>query len=349
METKPEARRKYPRLRAPKGLFVGWKSSQRQDVSRAETIGLGGLFLHTPKPPAEGAMLELLFDVAGGEVRARAVVRHSLPDKGMGIQFVQMRPEIRARLNRFLSKNEESAQRSEPADKPKTKSAPSEKVPFEKELQRLLNTAQKGTYYQLLGITSETPNDQIKQSFYGLARKFHPDHHMEKRELSGSLKVLMAALTEAYKTLKDEQARAIYDKRIATTGAFSFHRSKTESQESLDECSLRAAECLRANNFVGSIVWLRKCVEIAPHEPKHHALLARSLGTVSQYRDEAVKHFQMSIELDPWNTTVYLQLAELYEEMQLRSRAHSIYSKILGINPVHTKARERLAELDRNA
>lgn len=38
-----------------------------------------------------------------GEFRARAIVRDSRPGKGMGVQFVQMQPSDRARLNQFLS------------------------------------------------------------------------------------------------------------------------------------------------------------------------------------------------------------------------------------------------------
>lgn len=83
-------------MKAPKKLLLAWKSAGHREVSRVETIALGGLFLYTPKPPATGSMLELFFDLATGEIRARAVVRHSIPGKGMGIQFVQMGAEERA-------------------------------------------------------------------------------------------------------------------------------------------------------------------------------------------------------------------------------------------------------------
>ena len=87
MEVKPDPRRKYPRVKAPKELHVAWKSPGHQAVSRAETIALGGLFLYTRKPPAEGSMVELAIDFAGGSIRARAVVRYCTPGKGMGILY----------------------------------------------------------------------------------------------------------------------------------------------------------------------------------------------------------------------------------------------------------------------
>jgi tetratricopeptide (TPR) repeat protein len=355
-EPVPEKRRKYPRVKAPKGMFVGWKSPGHHTVSRAETVGLGGLFLYTPKPLAIGSSLELLFDLTSGEVRARAVVRSSRAGKGMGVQFIQMRPEDRARLNQFLIVQQEATesvsdrQPERPVPPPKPPQAePSglgDDAQLERELTHLLELSEKGTHYQLLGVSPDAPSNQIKKGFYALARRFHPDHHMARGELIGSLQRLMEAATGAYRTLNDQEKRAAYDKHLAVSGAFSLHRSKTESQETLQVCIRRANECLRAKNFLGSIVWLRKCVEIAPHDAKHHALLARSLATIADYREEAIDHFQMAIEIDPFNVEVYLQFAELCEQMQLPSRAQSLYAKTLEINPVHATARERLSRLD---
>jgi tetratricopeptide (TPR) repeat protein len=157
VEPQSDPRRKNPRIKAPTNLLVGWKSPGYREVSHAETIALGGLFLHTSKPPAPGSVIELVFDLATGEIP--------------------------------------------------------------------------------------------------------------------------------------------------------------------------------------------QCVDMAPHEAKFRASLARSLGTVPQYRSEAIDHFQKAIELDPWTDSPYLQCAELYEQMQQLDLAAKLYSRLLAINPVHAKARARQAEL----
>jgi tetratricopeptide (TPR) repeat protein len=347
-----ESRRKYPRHKAPKGLLVGWRTAGQRMVSRAETIGMGGLFLHTQDPPSKGSIVELLFDLKAGEVRARAVVRNNVPGKGMGVQFVQMQAADRARLNQFLSKYSAAQQTPEGNLESQTQAASpaapqnDEVGQFERELTRVLELARKGTYYQLLGASPEATGKQIKQNFYALAQKFHPDHHMENRERMGRLKELMGVATLAYKTLADQGKRTEYDAHLTTSGAFNLHRGKTTTQEAIEQCFGRATECLRVGNFVGSIVWLRKCAEMSPDEARYHALLARSLSAVTQYRDEAIEEFQRAINLDPLNTVPYIQFAELYESMQLPSRACLLYSRVLEINPVHAKARERLAQMD---
>ena len=334
---------------------MGWKSARGRTVSRLGTIGLGGLFLCTATPPAAGSTIELVFDLTTGEIRARAVVRTSTPGRGMGIKFVQMRPEDRARLNHLLSQRQRAvaashreASRAVSAE-PSCKSLsgePPNQLAFECEVKKLLELAERGSYYQLLAVTAESPSNQIRKNFYTLAQKFHPDHHMERHGLAALLKQLMGVLTEAYKTLIDEQKRIAYDRRLVASGSFSMHRDKTATQYTVDECARRASECLRARNFVGSISWLRKCVVAAPDEAKYHAALARSLSTVIAYRNEAIEHFQKAIELNPWNVDAYFQWAELYEEMQLPWRARPLYSKILEINPEQPKARNRLAHLD---
>jgi tetratricopeptide (TPR) repeat protein len=624
-------RRRHPRYRAPKSLLVAWQGAGKRNVSNAEELGVGGAFLLVAHPLSAGTHVELLFDVTGGEVRARGIVRHGRPGHGMGVQFVHMGGEDRARLNRFVkqlaedrsletvpapsswfargalpfdsgeikthhelfallnkiysarltgqlqlvlgrverqlffdggqlvfatssdrqdslgemmlregaltqSQFEEAAElvktgqrfgsaiaemgifpvdqvvgwvqrqltqitssvldypsgrfyffssleknvvpeisipvplgkllleavrrakdlplehlgadadlqidlspdpllryqaveldhierrilasishpvsanyflanctvpkdsaaralyallvlgavisvpapaestKSQPAAEPATKSVPAsapapiadrpvcvaepEPQPapavedsldakqFEEEIRTLLQLAGKATYYELLGVTATSPAEQIKENFHRMARKFHPDRHMGHSEWLDLLQDLMARLTIAYKTLLDEPKRAAYDKQIAAAGAFTLGQEKTESEETVDECLTRAKQALRAHNFAGSILWLRKCVEIAPNVAKHHAMLGRSLAAFPQYRQDAVRHFSMAIELDQWNTSTYFQFGELYEVMGLPWRAVPLYRRILEIDPEHAKAIERLAALE---
>jgi len=94
--------RRYARIGLPKGMTVAWQAGGARIVSRVGTLGLGGLFIYTKQPAAIGEVLKLVFDVPGGEVRARAVVRNVVTNKGMGIEFTAMQPEARARLTQLL-------------------------------------------------------------------------------------------------------------------------------------------------------------------------------------------------------------------------------------------------------
>jgi curved DNA-binding protein CbpA len=338
-------------------------------------VGLGGLFLKIPNPLALGSTVELLFDVANGnEVRARAIVRNVKPGKGMGVKFVHMGPEDRSRLNQFLKTQLESGNiqggangkviadasteaaahaRTVPSVAPPPRSsgtagelairgsgAPVEHPVSEEELKLYVAMAEKNNYYQLLGVAADSSKDQIKQSFYALARKFHPDHHMGKAEWAELLQQLMGAANQAYNVLSDDQRRAAYDERRALS------EGRTVADETIEESLQLAAACRRDKNFAGSVVWMRKCVVLAPDVAKYRVLLAVSLTAEGHHRHEAIEHFQKAIEIDPWNIPAYLHFGELYEQIQLPWRARPLYSKILEIDPKHAGANERLAQLD---
>jgi curved DNA-binding protein CbpA len=217
---------------------------------------------------------------------------------------------------------------------------------FEREMNEMLALAETGTHYQLLRMTSESPRAQVRQSYYEFVRKFHPDRHMDHAEWTQPLNTLMEGVTLAYKTLSDEKTRQKYDEQLAAHGTFTLGRHASDLQKTAEECLGKARECFKAQNSGGTILWLRKALELEPESPKYHALLARALSAVAPLRLEATVHYEKALEIDPWNLTVRFQLATLFEEMKLPWRAYPHYLKILEIDPDDAKAQERLRRLD---
>ena len=88
----------------PKGMLVAWQCIDGKGISRIVTLGLGGLFASTADPAPVGTLLKLLFDVPGGEVRARAIVKNIKPGEGMAVAFIDMGYEDRARLHQLVKR-----------------------------------------------------------------------------------------------------------------------------------------------------------------------------------------------------------------------------------------------------
>lgn len=65
----------------------------------------------------------------------------------------------------------------------------------------------KRDYYEVLGVSREADEAQIKKAFRRLARKFHPDVNTEDPEAEAKFK----ELAEAYEVLSDPDSRAAYD------------------------------------------------------------------------------------------------------------------------------------------
>ena len=98
------AERRFPRVALPKGMLIAWQHSGARTVSRVATLGLGGLFIATANPPPSGSVLKVVFDVPGGEVRARVIVKNVKSDEGMAVAFIEMGYADRARLDQLLKK-----------------------------------------------------------------------------------------------------------------------------------------------------------------------------------------------------------------------------------------------------
>jgi len=96
--------RRYERIFLPQGMFVAWYGGGDQQISRAQTLGMGGAFLATANPPVVGTTLRLVFEVPGGSVRADGIVRNVSSGRGMGIEFVKMGPQDRILLDRLLKR-----------------------------------------------------------------------------------------------------------------------------------------------------------------------------------------------------------------------------------------------------
>jgi tetratricopeptide (TPR) repeat protein len=217
---------------------------------------------------------------------------------------------------------------------------------FEREMKECLALIETGNYYQWLQVTALSTDSQVRHNYYHLVRKFHPDRHMASPGWTEALHKIMDAITTAYKTLTDDEARRKYDARLAKSGAFVLSRNRSDSQKTAAECAEKAQECLRAQNYGGCILWLRRAVEIEPKSAKYLTLLGGSLSASAPFRREALELLQKAVEIDPWNAAAHLHIAALYEEMKLPWRARSYYQKVLAIDAGHEEAQERLRLLD---
>ena len=68
----------------------------------------------------------------------------------------------------------------------------------------MLDAAKSKNYYEFLNVQPTASADEIKKSYYGLAKKFHPDryHHSTKGEIKEALETIFSTLSQAYETLK---------------------------------------------------------------------------------------------------------------------------------------------------
>ena len=63
-------------------------------------------------------------------------------------------------------------------------------------------------YYQILGVSRNAPDEEIKKAYRRLAVKYHPDRNPDKKEWATEK---FKEINEAYEVLGDPQKRRQYD------------------------------------------------------------------------------------------------------------------------------------------
>jgi len=74
-------------------------------------------------------------------------------------------------------------------------------------VQRLIKMAKRKNYYEILGVTKETPAPDVRKAYRKLALEWHPDKHEDK----ALAETKFVEISEAYEVLSDEDKRRCYD------------------------------------------------------------------------------------------------------------------------------------------
>ena len=212
---------------------------------------------------------------------------------------------------------------------------------FLAEVDRLLQSSGTDTYYHLLGVETSASRSEVKRHFYQLARRYHPDRHMDHPEWTPRLLLLMEGLTAAYEILSDDKAKRNYDAHIRDSVEGKAINLRNLVQGYID----KANECMAEKNIAGSILWLHRAIESEPRSASYRVTLGRCLSAIPEYRREAVEQFEKAIELDPRNLAAHFYYGELLEELNVPWRARFHYLRVLEIDANHWEARKRLNQL----
>lgn len=225
-------------------------------------------------------------------------------------------------------------------------------------------------YYEVIQMPTTASADEIKNAYYALARRYHPDrfHLKSGTPLHAKISSAFARITQAYETLTDANARLAYDQAMERARQFAKTTAKPAAPEAdvadeinFDEASHAASEsdrpeynfregvaALQQGRINAAITYLASAARLLPDEARYRAHYGRALAASDATRRLAENEMQAAVKLEPGNADFRTMLAELYFELKFNRRAQTEVDRALALDPNHALARSLLRKLEKS-
>jgi curved DNA-binding protein CbpA len=215
------------------------------------------------------------------------------------------------------------------------------------EVEARLALAHDADHYTTLGLERTASMDRIRDAYYALARRYHPD-----RFRSGAIQNLLprveryfTQVTGAYNTLQHIDRRAEYDAYIEGASSASETSRGTDTAYLARQNFLRGRQLAERKRLAEALTFLENAVRLDAGVAEYHLDLGLLLARSPRRRAEAESELIAAAGLDPSIVAAYLGLGQLYERAGRRPEAARMFREVLRWDPGHAEASSLLAAL----
>ncbi len=201
-------------------------------------------------------------------------------------------------------------------------------------------------HYEILGVSAQAGPRDIKDAYFAMAKKYHPDRigRAPDPDLKEKANFVFSRINKAYETLSDENRRREYDTREAGKVG-----QQSKIQENLGEKAnvlFRKAKTLyNQQKYWEAASFLSEAVKADPGKPAYFLLLGLCQSQIPSMRRSAEQSLQTVVQMEPWNADALAALGLLFMKENLPRRAEGFFRKALSVNPEHQLSRRRLEEI----
>lgn len=163
--------------------------------------------------------------------------------------------------------------------------------------------------YKVLGVSPSASDEQIKQAYRELARKYHPDNYINN-PLAELATEKMKDINTAYDLIREQRSRS-------SSASHGYGEAQSSRSYGSYSGSSQFADIRRLlqNGMVSQAMELLEGVPLASRDGEWYFLK----GTVFYNRgwlDEAHQHFRRAVELDPTNPEYQRALNQILQQRQ---------------------------------
>jgi tetratricopeptide (TPR) repeat protein len=235
----------------------------------------------------------------------------------------------------------------EPADsETQVRGARAEQVSRE-EAQARVGRAVGADHYAVLGIKTDCAATELRDAYYYLARRYHPDRFRTGplADMLGEIEHYFRQVTEAYNTLIDPERRKQYDEEAAQRVQGPRKDPQQDVQFLAKQNHLRGLRLAERHQYAEAVKSLENAIQLDASKAAYHLDLGRVLALHPLRRADAESALERAVELDPALVDGYLALADLYRRLDRLDDAARMYREALRWDPDHSDAAEGLREL----
>jgi tetratricopeptide (TPR) repeat protein len=206
-------------------------------------------------------------------------------------------------------------------------------------------------YFAVLGVGKHATDDQIREAYFGLAKRTHPDRFSSASEAVRRVaEEVFAVISQAYETLghrdrRNEYLRAQRDKER--------DRADVEEGERALKAELafqKGITLLRKKSHAQAAELFEEAVEQYPGEGEYHAYLGWALWLADPQgagrAELARSHILRGRKLAPSSDKPYLFLGRLYKAEGKDTVAEKMFQKVIELDPDCVDAIRELRLID---
>jgi tetratricopeptide (TPR) repeat protein len=218
------------------------------------------------------------------------------------------------------------------------------------------------THFEMLGIARASTEAQVKEAYFRLAKRFHPDVHHDPSlgDLRDRLEAVFIRLGEAYETLRNARTRAAYEERLGASAprpaggsaaeapAAAPPRIDPEAEVRAAEAQVRRAEKLyETEKYWDAIQAVEPAIPVLAGKMRQRArvLLARAYLKNPKWVKRAEETLLSVIHDDDKNVDGHFLLGRIYKEQGLKTRSLSMFRRVVELKPDHEEAAAELADV----
>ncbi len=228
-----------------------------------------------------------------------------------------------------------------------------------REVVEAFETLKSKNHFEILGVPRASSEAQIKDAYFKLAKRFHPDAHHDPTlsDLRDKLEAVFIRLGEAYEALRNPRTRGNYEASLPRTNEPARGQPAPPADRPpgdpgyevrvAEENIGRAERHIAEARYWDAIQLLEPAIPLLTGRPKQRARvgLARCLAKNPNWLRRAEDVLQAVIQDEPRHIEAHFELGLLYKGGGLKSRALSLFRKVLDLRPDHEGALHEVGEL----